>query len=80
MPEVNLTLVLGYLLSNQNLHVLINRATPEMFSDYKRNVIVFKTYNHRSSVDEWVHFIFDHQLTSRQTLFSINGKKNYVLV
>lgn len=60
------------LISFQNLHRMTDRATPEMFSNYKLALLLFKTFNDKFPLQEWTQLNFSIILTTRQSKFAIN--------
>ena len=59
-------------LSFVNLHKIMNRATPDMFSKYKYSLLLYKTFNDDTHSDEWIHLNLNIINTSRQSDFKIN--------
>jgi hypothetical protein len=55
-----------------NLHQLMNRATPNMFSIYKEALLLLKAYNDQILLNEWAQLNCDQYFTSRQTFFMTN--------
>jgi hypothetical protein len=51
------------------LHVLTNRATPEMYSYYKLALLLYRVMNHNIPLHKWVNLNFKQVLTSRQSTF-----------
>jgi hypothetical protein len=62
-------------LSYNELHKLTNRVTPEMFSNFKLLLLLFKTFNNNNHQWEWTQLNFNMILISRQTKF-ITMKNN----
>ncbi len=60
------------LISFQNLHRMTDRATPEMFSNYKLALLLFKTFNDKFPLQEWTQLNFSIIITTRQSKFAIN--------
>ena len=59
-------------ISNDRLHVITKRATPEMFCNYKLSLLLYKTYNASIPNEEWIRLNFDQILGTRQVKFCIN--------
>ena len=60
------------MLSYMNLHKKLNRATPEMYSDYKLAILLYKTYNEQQPESTWTCLNFSQTLMSRQIFFHTN--------
>jgi hypothetical protein len=56
------------------LHVITNRATPEMYSYYTLSLMLYKLMNENIPLDKWTHLNFSIIITSGQTKF--NCKKD----
>ena len=65
-------------ISYLNLHLISNRATPNMFGNYKLALLLHKLYNSKIPSEEWLHLNFDQILTTRQTHFMTNVNINCV--
>ena len=57
------------MISYQDLHKLTNRATPEMLAHYKLALSLYKVFNDKSPLNEWLHLNFTQINTTRQTSF-----------
>ena len=66
-------------ISYQNLHIIANRATPEMFCTYKLSLLLHKLYNNEYPIEEWTFLNFEQILTSRQTHFKITNNHNLLV-
>jgi hypothetical protein len=64
------------MISYENLHKITNRATPEMMSQYKLALSLYKVFNDKTPINEWLHLNFTQINTSRQTHFMISKKIN----
>ena len=64
------------LISYFNFHKMSKRATPEMLCDYKLALSLYKTFNLKTPVDEWIHLNFNQMCTSRETMFLTNRAHN----
>ena len=60
------------MISFQNLHKKLKRATPDMYCDYKLALMLHKTYNECTPESEWLELNYSQTLMSRQKLFHIN--------
>jgi hypothetical protein len=67
------------MMSYHNLDRKPNRATPEMYCNYKLALMLYKTHNDCLPESEWIALIFSQTLMSRQNYLHIN-KSNYNLV
>ena len=56
-------------ISHYDLPIMTNRATPEMFREYKAALLLFKTFNDKTPEKEWLHLNFNIINTTRQTRF-----------
>ena len=66
-------------ISYLNLHSICNRATPNMFSDYKLALLLHKIYNFQIPVEEWLHLNMNQYFTSRQSHFMTNSDYTCVI-
>ena len=67
-----------WMLSFTHLHEMAGRATPNQMMDYKLALQLYKTFNYRCPIVDWVSLNFNQIMGSRQTKFSIymtNRKK-----
>ena len=67
------------MISYIDLHKMTNRATPEMLSDYKLALSLYKIFNNESPQNEWLHLNFSQITTSRQTNFMTSKSNNLKL-
>ena len=65
------------MISFQNLHKKLKRATPEMYCDYKLALMLHKTYNDCIPESEWLELNCSQTLMSRQKLFHINKTNHH---
>jgi hypothetical protein len=63
--------------SYKDLHVLTERATPEMYCNYKNSILLYETFNDRVPYEEWINLNLQQINTSRQTTFITNLQKKY---
>lgn len=63
--------------SYSDLHRLAKRATPEMYCKYKCAILLYKTFNQKNPMEEWIHLNFDQINTTRQTKFMTSMNKNH---
>ena len=63
------------LISFENLHEMVGRATPEKLMIYKLSLQLYKTYNQHIPTQDWVNLNFNRIFTSRQSRF-ITRKEN----
>ena len=61
-----------WMLSFTHLHEMAGRATPNQMMDYKLALQLYKTFNYRCPIVDWVSLNFNQIMGSRQTKFSIN--------
>jgi hypothetical protein len=64
------------LISNNNVHLITKRATPEMYSSYKLSLLLYKTFNYCIPLDEWSHLNFEQTFGTRQEKFHVNLNNN----
>ena len=64
-------------ISFEELHVLNQRATPTQIMQYKHSLLLYKLYNRKEPIQEWVMLNFQQTLGSRQTNFNIIRSNNY---
>jgi hypothetical protein len=55
---------------------MTKRATPEMLCEYKLGLQLYKIFNQRLPIDEWLHLHFNQIITSRQTMFMTRKDNN----
>lgn len=67
------------MISYIDLHKMTNRATPEMLSDYKLALSLYKIFNNESPQNEWLHLNFSQITTSRQINFMTSKSNNLKL-
>ena len=60
------------MISYENLHKITKRATPEMMSQYKLALSLYKVFNNKTPMSEWLQLNFTQINTSRQTHFMIS--------
>jgi hypothetical protein len=60
------------MISYQNLHKITNRATNEMLSQNKLALSLYKVFNNKFPMNEWLQLNFTQINTSRQTHFMIS--------
>ena len=60
------------IISYENLHKITKRATPEMMSQYKLALSLYKVFNNKTPMSEWLQLNFTQINTSRQTHFMIS--------
>jgi hypothetical protein len=60
------------MISYENLHKITNRATPEIMSQYKLALSLYKVFNDKTPINEWLHLNFTQINTSRQTHFMVS--------
>ena len=58
-------------LSYKNLHRITNRATPQMYCNYKLSLSLYKTFNNQFPNSEWIHLNVNQMNMSRQTKFHV---------
>ena len=63
-------------ISYKRLHVITNRATPDMFCNYKLSLLLYKTYNMNLPLEEWINLNFNQTIMRRQTKFHISKTNN----
>ena len=63
--------------SFEDLHKLNQRATPTQIMQYKHSLLLYKLYNRKEPIQEWVNLNFQQTLSSRQTKFGITRSNNY---
>jgi hypothetical protein len=63
----------------KTLHIIANRAMPNMFCEYKLVHMLNRPFNHEIPRDEWTEPNFNQVLTSRQTHFRINLNNLHVV-
>ena len=59
------------MISFANIHVMNQRATPELMLLYRLSIQLFKLYNTNTHSLEWVSLNWNQILTSRQSKFKI---------
>ena len=64
------------LISNNNVHLITKRATPEMYLSYKLSLLLYKTFNYCIPLDEWSHLNFKQTFGTRQEKFHVNLNSN----
>ena len=64
------------LITNNNVHLITKRATPEMYSSYKLSLLLYKTFNYCIPLDEWSHLNFEQTFGTRQEKFHVNLNNN----
>ena len=65
------------IISNSNIHILCNRATPEKVMQYKMSLVLFETFNNKFPLYDWTDLNFNNTLTRRETNFSCIKENNY---
>jgi hypothetical protein len=69
IPSLSQDLKHRFFVPSLDLHKTTKRATPEMFSNYKTTLLLYKTSNDKISEDEWLHFNMNAINTTKQTGF-----------
>ena len=57
---------------NQNLHISNKSATPDQYMLYKHSLQLFKVFNLKEPINDWLTLNFTQTLTSRQTTFYLS--------
>ena len=60
------------MISNECVHILTNRAIPEIYCNYKISLSLYKTFNNNIPHDEWLNLNFYQTFGSRQCKFHVN--------
>jgi hypothetical protein len=60
------------MISLARLHILTSRATPQLYSNFKLALLLYRTFNNCSPETEWVELNFAQSFSSRQTFFHVN--------
>ena len=64
------------LISNEYVHIVTKRATPEMYCNYKLSLLLYKTFNACIPIDEWSQLNFNQTFGTRQVKFHVNLTNN----
>ena len=64
------------MISNEYVHILTKRATPEMYCKYKLSLLLHKTFNTGKPFGEWANLNFNQTFGSRQLKFHVNLNNN----
>ena len=75
--ELQLICILCDQTSFEDLHILNQRATPTQIMQYKHSLLLYKLYNRKEPIQEWVTLNFQQTLGSQQTKFNITRSNNY---
>ena len=65
------------IISNTNIHILCNRATPEKIMLYKLSLALFETINNKFPLPDWLDLNFTNTFTRREINFSCIKDNNY---
>ena len=68
-----------HLISFEDLHEMVGRATPEKLMIYKLSLQLYRTYNQHIPTQDWVKLNYNGIFTSRQSKF-ITRKENKLKV